>query len=118
MDDEVEVYENCFRYIRKTIEYSEPIIYIHKIEDQTIKTTQPVIKTGIVVKNPSESKVGNKIKLHKNDEDAYGLILFSSNRFKRFISTDGEIYYVTYIELIDLRTKIETRLDSRVDSNN
>jgi hypothetical protein len=110
MDDEVEVYENCFRYIKKTMEYSEPIIYIHKIDEQTIKTTQPVIKTGIVVKNPSESKIGNKIKLHKNDEQSFGLILFSSNRFKRFISTEGDIYYVTYIELIDTRTKIETNV--------
>jgi len=110
MDDEVEVYENCFRYIKKTIEYSEPIIYIHKVDEQTIKTTQPVIKTGIVVKNPTESKVGNKIKLHKNDEDAFGLILLPSNRFKRFISTDGDIYYVTYIELIDIRTKIEIKV--------
>ena len=23
MDDEVEIYENCFRFMRKTIEYSE-----------------------------------------------------------------------------------------------
>ena len=80
-------------------------IYI-KFDDKSIKTTQPVIKTGIIVKNPSESKIGNKIKLHKND-DYYGLILFSSNRFRRFISTEGDVYYVTYIEMIDQRTKME-----------
>jgi hypothetical protein len=59
-----------------------------------------------VVKTPNDSKVGNKIKLAKGDEEPFGLILFSSNRFKRFLSTDGEIYYATYVELIDLRTQI------------
>ena len=106
MDDEVEVYENCFRYTRKIIEYSEPIVYIHKIDEQTIKTTQPIIKIGVVVKTPADSKIGNKIKLHKTDEEPFGLILFSSNRFKRFLSTEGDIFYVTYVELIDIRTKI------------
>lgn len=108
MDDEVEVFENCFRFTRKFIEYSEPIAYTHKIaDDQFIRTTQPIIKTGLVVKYPTDSKIGNKIKLKKTDEDSFGLILFSSNQFKRFIGTDGETYYVTYIEMIDLRTKIE-----------
>jgi hypothetical protein len=106
MDDDVEVYENCFCYTRKVKEYSEPISYIHKIEDKTLQTSQPIIKSWMMVKNPSESKVGNKIKLAKTDEEEFGLILFSSNRYKRFLSTDGEIYYATYIELIDLRTQI------------
>jgi hypothetical protein len=102
----VEVYENCFCYTRKVKEYSEPISYIHKVEDKTLQTSQPIIKSWMMVKNPSESKVGNKIKLMKTDEEEFGLILFSSNRYKRFLSTDGEIYYATYIELIDLRTQI------------
>jgi len=106
MDDDVEVYENCFCFTRKVKEYSEPISYIHKIEDKTLQTSQPIIKSGIIVKTPLETKVGNKIKLAKTDEDAFGLILFSSNRFKRFLSTDGDIYYATYVELIDLRTQI------------
>ena len=106
MDDDVEVYENCFCFTRKVKEYSEPISYIHKIEDKTLQTSQPIIKSGIIVKTPQETKVGNKIKLAKTDEDAFGLILFSSNRFKRFLSTDGDIYYATYVEVIDLRTQI------------
>ena len=108
MDDEVEIFENCFRFTRKIIEYSEPIAYTHKLDnDQFIRTTQPIIKTGLVVKTPTDSKIGNKIKLKKTDEEPFGLILFSSNQFKRFIGTDGETYYVTYIEMIDLRTKVE-----------
>ena len=108
MDDEVEVYENCFRYTRKIIEYSEPIVYTHKMENgQFIRTTQPIIKIGLIVKSPSESKIGNKIKLKKTEDEPYGLILFSSNQFKRFISAEGETYYATYIELIDTRTVIE-----------
>jgi hypothetical protein len=108
MDDEVEIYENCFRFTRKIVEYSEPIAYTHKIaDDQFIRTTQPIIKTGLVVKTPTDSKIGNKIKLKKTDEEPYGLILFSSNQFKRFIGIDGETYYVTYAEMIDIRTKIE-----------
>lgn len=106
MDDDVEVYENCFCFTRKVKEYSEPISYIHKIEDKTLQTSQPIIKSGIIVKTPQDTKVGNKIKLAKTDEEAFGLILFSSNRFKRFLSTEGEIYYATYVELIDLRTQI------------
>lgn len=44
MDDEVEIYENCFRFMRKTIEYSEPIAYTHKQADnQLIRTTQPLV---------------------------------------------------------------------------
>jgi hypothetical protein len=31
MDDDVEVYENCFCYTRKVKEYSEPISCIHKV---------------------------------------------------------------------------------------
>jgi hypothetical protein len=106
MDDDVEVYENCFCYTRKVKEYSEPISYIHKVEDKTLQTTQPILKTWVVVKTPQDTKVGNKIKLAKADEEPFGLILFSSNRFKRFLSVDGDIYYATYVELIDLRTQI------------
>lgn len=106
MDDDVEVFENCFCYTRKVKEYSEPISYIHKIDDKTLQTSQPIVKTGVIVKAPQDTKVGNKIKLAKTDEEPYGLILFSSNRFKRFLSTDGEIYYATYVELIDLRTQL------------
>jgi hypothetical protein len=106
MDDDVEVYENCFCYTRKVKEYSEPISYIHKVDDKTIQTSQPIIKSGIIVKSPQDTKVGNKIKLAKTDEDAFGLILFASNRFKRFLSIEGDIYYATYVELIDVRTQI------------
>ncbi len=106
MDDDVEVYENCFCFTRKVKEYSEPISYIHKVEDKTLQTSQPIIKSGIIVRSPQDTKVGNKIKLAKSDEDAFGLILFASNRFKRFLSVEGEIYYATYVELIDLRTQI------------
>jgi hypothetical protein len=106
MGDDVEVYENCFCLTRKVKEYSKPISYIHKIEDKTLQTSQPIVKTGVIVKTPQDIKVGNKIKLTNTDDDAYGLILFSSNRFKRFLSTDGEIYYATYVELIDLRTQL------------
>lgn len=107
MDDEVEVYENCFCYVRKITEYSEPIIFTHKVGDElVIKTTQPLIKMCMIVKTPKDALVGNKIKLSKNDEEPYGLILFTSNKFKRFIGIDGEPHYVTYIEYIDLRTKI------------
>jgi hypothetical protein len=107
MEDEVEVYENCFCYVRKITEYSEPILFTHKVgDDLVIKTTQPLIRMGMVVKSPKDALVGNKIKLSKNDEEPYGLILFTSNKFKRFIGYDGESYYVTYIEYIDLRTKI------------
>jgi hypothetical protein len=106
MDDDVEVFENCFCYTRKVKEYSEPISYIHKIDDKTLQTSQPIVKTGVIVKSPHDTKIGNKIKLSKTDEEPFGLILFSSNRFKRFMSTDGEIYYATYVELIDLRTQI------------
>jgi hypothetical protein len=53
-----------------------------------------------------DTKVGNKIKLAKMDEEAFGLILFSSNRFKRFLSMEGDIHYATYVELIDTRTQI------------
>ena len=106
MDDDVEVYENCFCYTRKVKEYSEPISYIHKIDDKTMQTSQPIIKSWTIVKTPLDSKVGNKIKLAKTDEDAFGLILFSSNRYKRFLSTDGDIYYATYVEVIDLRTQL------------
>ena len=106
MDDDVEVYENCFCFTRKVKEYSEPISYIHKVDDKTLQTSQPIIKSGIIVRSPQDTKVGNKIKLAKSDEDAFGLILFSSNRFKRFLSVEGEIYYATYVELIDLRTQI------------
>ena len=106
MDDDVEVYENCFCYTRKVKEYSEPISYIHKIDDKTMQTSQPIIKSWTIVKTPLDSKVGNKIKLAKTDEEAFGLILFSSNRYKRFLSTDGDIYYATYVEVIDLRTQI------------
>ncbi len=106
MDDDVEVYENCFCYTRKVKEYSEPISYIHKIDDKTMQTSQPIIKSWTIVKTPLDSKVGNKIKLAKTDEEAFGLILFSSNRYKRFLSTDGDIYYATYVEVIDLRTQL------------
>jgi len=106
MDDDVEVYENCFCYTRKVKEYSEPISYIHKVDEKTIQTSQPILKTWIVVKTPQDTKVGNKIKLIKSDEEAFGLILFSSNRFKRFLSVEGDIYYATYVELIDIRTQI------------
>jgi hypothetical protein len=106
MDDDVEVYENCFCYTRKVKEYSEPISYIHKIDDKTLQTSQPIIKSWIIVKTPVDSKVGNKIKLARSDEELFGLILFSSNRYKRFLSTDGDIYYATYVEVIDLRTQI------------
>jgi len=58
------------------------------------------------VKTPQDTKVGNKIKLAKNDEEPFGLILFSSNRYKRFLSIEGDIYYATYVELIDTRTQI------------
>ncbi len=109
MDDEVEVYENCFCYVRKITEYSEPVIFTHKVGDElVIKTTKPLIRMGLVVKTPKDALVGNKIKLSKQDEESYGLILFTSNKFKRFIGTDGESYYVTYIEYIDLRTKVDT----------
>ncbi len=103
MDDDVEVYENCFCFTKKVKEYSEPISYIHKIDDKTLQTSQ---KSGIIVKTPLDTKVGNKIKLSKSDAEPFGLILFSSNRFKRFLSMDGDIYYETYVELIDLRTQI------------
>jgi len=106
MDDDVEVYENCFCYTRKVKEYSEPISYIHKVDDKTIQTTQPILKTWVIVKTPMDTKVGNKIKLAKMDEEAFGLILFSSNRFKRFLSMEGDIHYATYVELIDTRTQI------------
>jgi hypothetical protein len=106
MDDDVEVYENCFCFTRKVKEYSEPISYVHKIEDKTLHTSQPIVKTGVIVKTPLDTKIGNKIKLNKTDEDAFGLILFSSNRFKRFLSPEGEIYYATYVELIDVRTQL------------
>jgi hypothetical protein len=106
MDDDVEVYENCFCFTRKVKEYSEPISYIHKIDDKTLQTSQPIIKSWVIVKTPLDSKVGNKIKLAKTDEESFGLILFSSNRYKRFLSTEGDIYYATYVELIDLRTQI------------
>jgi hypothetical protein len=106
MDDDVEVYENCFCYTRKVKEYSTPISYIHKVDDKTLQTSQPILKTWVIVKTPQETKVGNKIKLMKTDEEPFGLILFSSNRFKRFLSVEGDIYYATYVELIDLRTQI------------
>jgi hypothetical protein len=106
MDDDVEVFENCFCYTRKVKEYSEPISYIHKVDDKTLQTSQPILKTWVVVKTPQDTKVGNKIKLAKTDEEPFGLILFSSNRFKRFLSVEGDIYYATYVELIDLRTQI------------
>lgn len=106
MDDDVEVFENCFCYTRKVKEYSEPISYIHKVDDKTLQTSQPIVKTGIIVKTPQDAKVGNKIKLLKTDEEPYGLILFASNRFKRFLSTEGDVYYATYVELIDLRTQL------------
>lgn len=106
MDDDVEVYENCFCYTRKVKEYSEPISYIHKVDEKTLQTSQPILKTWVIVKTPQDTKVGNKIKLMKTDEEAFGLILFSSNRFKRFLSVEGDIYYATYVELIDLRTQI------------
>ena len=106
MDDDVEVYENCFCYTRKVKEYSEPISYIHKVDDKTLQTSQPIMKTWVVVKNPQDTKVGNKIKLLRTDEEPFGLILFSSNRFKRFLSVEGDIYYATYVELIDIRTQI------------
>jgi hypothetical protein len=106
MDDDVEVYENCFCYTRKVKEYSKPISYIHKVYDKTLQTSQPILKTWVIVKTPQETKVGNKIKLMKTDEEPFGLILFSSNRFKRFLSVEGDIYYATYVELIDLRTQI------------
>lgn len=77
MDDDVEVYENCFCYTRKVKEYSEPISYIHKIDDKTLQTSQPIIKSWTIVKTPLDSKVGNKIKLAKTDEEAFGLILFT-----------------------------------------
>jgi len=106
MDDDVEVYENCFCYTRKVKEYSEPISYIHKVDDKTLQTSQPIMKTWVVVKTPQDTKVGNKIKLLRTDEEPFGLILFSSNRFKRFLSVEGDIYYATYVELIDTRTQI------------
>ena len=99
--DDVEVFENCFCYTRKVKEYSEPISYIHKI-DKTLQTS-PIVKIGIIVKTPQDTKVGNKIKLLKTDEEPYGLILFASNRFKRFLSTEEEVYYATYV---DLRTQL------------
>jgi hypothetical protein len=111
MEDEVEVYENCFCYVRKIAEYSEPIIFTHKVgnvgDEMVIRTTQPLIRMGMIVKTPKDALVGNKIKLSKQDNEAYGLILFTSNKFKRFIGIEGESYYVTYIEYIDLRTKID-----------
>jgi hypothetical protein len=108
MDDEVEIYENCFCYVRRIAEYSEPIVFTHKVGDELIiKTTQPLIRTGMVVKTPKDALVGNKIKLSKNDDAPYGLILFTSNKFKRFLGIEGETYYVTYVEYIDVRTKIE-----------
>ena len=106
MDDDVEVFENCFCYTRKVKEYSEPISYIHKIDDKTLQPSQPIVKTGVIVKTPQDTKVGNKIKLLKTDEEPYGLILFAINRFKRFLSTEGEVYYAAYVELIDLRTQL------------
>ena len=106
MDDDVEVYENCFCYTRKVKEYSEPISYIHKVDDKTLQTSQPIMKTWVIVKTPQDTKVGNKIKLAKSDEEPFGLILFSSNRFKRFLSMEGDIHYATYVELIDTRTQI------------
>lgn len=112
MEDEVDIYENCFRYIRKITEYSQPIIFTHKVgNDLVIKTTQPLVQMGLIVKTPNDALVGNKIKLSKHDEEPYGLILFSSNKFKRFIGTDGESFYITYIEYIDLRTKIKDVLE-------
>ncbi len=108
MEDEVDVYENCFRYVRKITEYSEPVVFTHKVGDELIiKTTQPLVRMGMIVKTPKDALIGNKIKLSKQDEESYGLILFTSNKYKRFIGIDGESYYVTYIEYIDLRTKIE-----------
>ena len=106
MDDDVEVYENCFCYTRKEKEYSKPISYIHKVDEKTLETIQPILKTWVIVKAPQDTKVGNKIKLMKTDEEPFGLILFSSNRFKRFLSVEGDIYYATYVELINLRTQI------------
>jgi hypothetical protein len=115
MDDEVEIYENCFCYVRRITEYSEPIIFTHKIgEDLVIKTTQPLIRMGMIVKTPKDALVGNKIKLSKQDDDSYGLILFTSNKFKRFIGVDGDSYYVTYIEYIDIRTRIDIKQPSNV----
>ena len=83
--DDVEVLENCFWYTRKVKEYSEPISYIHKVDDKTLQTSQPIVKTGIIVKTPQDAKVGNKIKLLKTDEEPYGLILFAidSSGFSR-----------------------------------
>ncbi len=107
MEDEVEIYENCFCYIRRITEYSEPVVFTHKVGDNlVIKTTQPLIRMGMIVKTPKDALVGNKIKLSKQDSEPYGLILFTSNKFKRFIGSDGDSYYVTYIEYIDLRTQI------------
>ena len=87
-------------------EYSEPISYIHKVDDKTLQTSQPIMKTWVIVKKPQDTKVGNKIKLAKSDEEPFGLILFSSNRFKRFLSMEGDNHYATYVELIDTRTQI------------
>lgn len=106
MEDDVEVYENCFCYTKKVKEFSEPISYVHHIEEKTIQTSQPIMKTWVVLKSPQDTKVGNKIKLAKKDEESFGLILFSSNRFKRLLSVEGDIYYATYVELIDTRTQI------------
>jgi hypothetical protein len=118
MDNEVEIYENCFCYVRKITEYSEPIVFTHTIgDDLIIKTTQPLIRIGMVVKTPKDALVGNKIKLSKNDSESYGLILFTSNKFMRFLGTEGENYYVTYIEYIDLRTKIDVLQPSLYQTN-
>jgi hypothetical protein len=121
MEDEVEIYENCFCYVRKITEYSEPVVFTHKIgDDLVIKTTQPLIRMGMVVKTPKDALVGNKIKLSKQDDDAYGLILFTSNKFKRFIGIEGDSYYVTYIEFIDIRTRIDRNdnLQKPINQNN
>jgi len=114
MEDEVDVYENKFRYIRKFMEFSEPVVFTYKINEEVIvKTTQPLIKMNIIIKNPQEGRIGTTVKLSKLDNEQHGLILFSSNKFKRLMGIDGEVYYSTQVDVMDVRTQIQTPVQNQ-----
>lgn len=111
MEDEVDIFDNKFRYIKKIIEYSEPVVFSYKINEAvTVKTSQPLMKINLVIKNPLEGRIGTTIKLSKSDETPQGLILFGSNAYRRLQGIDGEIYYSTYVDVMDLRTRIEDKM--------
>jgi hypothetical protein len=110
MEDEVDIFENKFRYLRKIAEYSEPVVFTHKInEEVSVHTNQPLIRLNLVIKSPSEGRIGTTIKLSKHDETPFGLILFASNKFKRLVGVEGEVYYSTIVDVMDIRTQIEPK---------